>query len=314
VLDLAPEERNPALIRERMNPRVELVEGLSHRDLLGFIEQQGTSRVISVGRDADAFVGECLKESPTKPKHVRFISRQTGSYFFETNLEQIRSNLGHFHGHVTQSADHEVLLELVQFDKKRVQFFHNGVTVPEESCRKEGFRVAMCARGTASKGWATAIGAVRQLIEEGEQVELLLIGSRRGLDDLKHLASEHIHFLGPIAAPQSQLQECTLGLLPTRNPQEGLPNSILDYFAAGLPTIASNLGGIPRLIDHPEHPAGVLLQNPSNVAECAVAIRNYIHNPSLLRRHKGGVRAMQKLVDIETIADQWLDWMGGITD
>jgi hypothetical protein len=50
------------------------------------------------------------------------------------------------------------------------------------------------------------------------------------------------------------------------------------------------------------------------VAECAVAIRNYIHNPSLLRRHREGVRAMQKLVDIETIADQWLDWMGGITD
>lgn len=313
VLDLVPEQRDPELIRDRMDPRVELVEGLSPRDLMGFIDRHGISRVISVGRKVDAFVGEGLRQARTRPNPVCFISRQTGSYFFETNLARIRSNLKHFDGHVVQSADHENLLEQLHLDKKRIQFIHNGVALPGGR-KKDGFRLAMCARGDSGKGWATAIGAVRQLIEEGEMVELWLIGSGPGLDDLKHFASEHIRFLGPIADPQAQLQECTLGLLPTHSHQEGLPNSILDYFAAGLPTIASNRGGIPRLIDHPEHPAGVLLDDPTDVAECARAIRNYLHDPELLRRHREGVLAMQKLVNIDSVAEQWLDWMDGLAE
>lgn len=313
VLDLAPEQRDPALIRDRMDARVELVEGLSPRDLVGFIDRHGISRVISVGRSTDAFVSEGLREASAKPNHVCFISRQTGSYFSETNLSVIRSNLRHFDGHVVQSDDHVALLEKVHINKKRIHFIHNGVAVPEGR-KKEGFRVAMCARGTAGKGWATAIGAVRQLIEEGETIELWLIGSGQGLEDLKHFASEHIHFLGQIADPQAPLQECTLGLLPTRAHSEGLPNSILDYFAAGLPTIASNRGGIPRLIDHPEHPAGALMDDPTDEAKWAGAIRNYLHNPELLAQHQAGVQAMQRLVDIESVADDWLDWMDGLAE
>ena len=313
VLDLVPEQRNLALIRDRMDPRVELVEGISPCDLMGFIDQHGISRVISVGRKTDAFVSEGLQQASARPNHVCFVSRQTGSYYFETNLSVIRSNLRHFDGHVIQSDDHEALLEQVHVNKKRIHFIHNGVAV-SEGRNQEYFRVAMCARGHAGKGWATAIKAIRQLIEEGETVELWLIGSGQGLEDLKHFASDHIQFLGQIADPQRQLQECTLGLLPTRSFVEGLPNSILDYFAAGLPTIASNRGGIPRLIDHPQHPAGILLEDPTDVAECARAIRNYLHNPNLLEQHKAGVQAMQRLVDIESIADEWLDWMDGLAE
>ena len=319
MLDLVPEERDAELIERRLHPHVKLVEGIPAEVLIDFAVEHGIDRVISVGRACDEFVSKCLQVAPVKPEGICFISRQTGSYFYEKDKSKIRSNLGPFDGHVIQNEDQTNLLLSLGFDERRIQFIHNGVEISSDVGARSGLgdgqrsiRIAMCARGAAGKGWATAIGAIRLLIAEGENLELRLIGSGDGLDALKHWASDRILFLGGLADPGEELAACAIGLLPTSAPSEGLPNSILDYFAAGLPVIASEIGGIPTLINDPSAPAGTLLRDPRDAGECADAIRNYLHDPALFERHASGVRAMQKRIDIDLIAAQWIAWMDGV--
>lgn len=62
-------------------------------------------------------------------------------------------------------------------------------------------------------------------------------------------------------------------LQPSRT--EGLPLSIMEAINHGLPIIATNVGGIPEIVQHTENG---ILTHPSNVEELAVAIEELIIN------------------------------------
>ena len=60
--------------------------------------------------------------------------------------------------------------------------------------------------------------------------------------------------------------------------KEGLPYVILEAGLAGLPVIASNIGGIPEIIENGK--CGLLVP-PANPKELASAIKKLIDNKSL---------------------------------
>lgn len=81
----------------------------------------------------------------------------------------------------------------------------------------------------------------------------LLIGGSGELSKAERLANElgvlgHIKFLGWVTGEEKidLLNSSTLLILPSYN--EGLPISILEAMAYGLPVVASNVGGIPELL------------------------------------------------------------------
>ena len=63
---------------------------------------------------------------------------------------------------------------------------------------------------------------------------------------------------------------------------EGTPVTILEAMACGLPVVASNVGGIPEVV---EAQATGLLVPPSDAAALADALARYVQDPQLAARH-----------------------------
>jgi glycosyltransferase involved in cell wall biosynthesis len=88
---------------------------------------------------------------------------------------------------------------------------------------------------------------------ERPEARLLLVGDGPMRGELQELAArlgvaETVHFAGYQSQPERFLQVMDVFALTSR--MEGLPLAILEAWAAGLPVVASSVGGVPDLIDH----------------------------------------------------------------
>jgi glycosyltransferase involved in cell wall biosynthesis len=95
-----------------------------------------------------------------------------------------------------------------------------------------------------------AFARVRERIPEAH---LVLVGDGPLRKDLERLAtdlraSEVIHFTGYQAEPQHYLQ--LIDVFALTSASEGIPQALLEASAAGIPAIASRVGGVPEVIDH----------------------------------------------------------------
>ncbi|MHC4886589.1 MAG: glycosyltransferase [Planctomycetota bacterium] len=113
-------------------------------------------------------------------------------------------------------------------------------------------RVLICvARLRPEKGQRVAVEAVAELARRGRPVRLLLVGDgpeRRSLesqiDSLGLTAS--VHLLGHREDVADCYATADIALLPSLS--EGFPNAVLEAMAAGLPVIASDVGGMGEVI------------------------------------------------------------------
>jgi glycosyltransferase involved in cell wall biosynthesis len=97
------------------------------------------------------------------------------------------------------------------------------------------------------------IRAFARLHAENPKARLLLVGDGPLRGSLEQLAAElrvdnAIHFAGYQLHPERYLHAMDVFALTSRT--EGMPLAMLEAWAAGLPVIASAVGGIPALIQH----------------------------------------------------------------
>ncbi len=95
------------------------------------------------------------------------------------------------------------------------------------------------------------IAAFAGLADRFPEVHLLLVGDGPLEADLRALTAglglaERVHFAGYESQPERALWQMDVFALTSRS--EGMPVSILEAWAAGVPIVASNVGGIPELI------------------------------------------------------------------
>jgi sugar transferase (PEP-CTERM/EpsH1 system associated) len=84
------------------------------------------------------------------------------------------------------------------------------------------------------------------------EAHLLLVGDGPLLENLRYLAKELgleslVHFAGYQANPEAYLQ--CMNVFALTSESEGMPLSVLEAWAAGVPVVASRVGGLPELID-----------------------------------------------------------------
>ena len=158
----------------------------------------------------------------------------------------------------TVSRDH--------IEPKKLVLIHNGVdlltfesaqTFREETRRKLGIKpwervIIIVANLIAYKGHRDLLEAAQEVLEHIPQAVFLLVGEDRGIGrDLKKIAIDlgiaaKIRFLGLRHDIPSLMAASDLSVLPSY--EEGFSNVILESMAAGLPVVATRVGGNPEAI------------------------------------------------------------------
>ncbi len=115
-------------------------------------------------------------------------------------------------------------------------------------------------------------------------VQVLLCGWGDGYDELVALAdelkiSERVHFLGFRKDVPSVLAAADVFVFPTLH--EGLPVSLMEAMAAGLPCVVSNVRGNADLIEPGE---GGFLREPMDIDGMAADIQQLLMDPALCSR------------------------------
>jgi len=94
---------------------------------------------------------------------------------------------------------------------------------------------------------------------------------------------QNFMFLGRRDDIPNVLASCDMAVLPSK--AEGLPNAVLEYMAAGLPTIASRVGGSAELIE--DGVTGLLVPSQDSEALSGALLR-LLRDPELSRQFAAG--------------------------
>lgn len=120
------------------------------------------------------------------------------------------------------------------------------------------------------KDLETFLLAARDILNAIPSAEFLVIGDGPARDSLKRLASdlclsESVHFL----SDRSDVPDlvAALDILVMSSYTESFPNAILEAMALGKPVVATNVGGIPELVDEGETGFLVPPRDPKALAD-----------------------------------------------
>jgi glycosyltransferase involved in cell wall biosynthesis len=178
-------------------------------------------------------------------------------------------------------------------------------------------RVGFVGTLAPHKGCDTLIRAFRRLPRELEAT-LDIYGNlnrfKRFLKELRRLAGndERINFAGPFQRERvgQVLSELDVLVVPSRW-YENQPGVILEAFAAGIPVVATDLGGMSEFVKHEEN--GLLFQL-ENAEDLAHQLRRLGEEPELtekLRAGIGPVKTVEENVDeLEVLYAKLLDEKG----
>lgn len=162
---------------------------------------------------------------------------------------------------------------------------------------KQSGKINLVSIGRLSpeKGIAEAIRAVSNL----EEVYLTIVGDGSELNSLKKLSKplNNINFVGFQKNITKYLQDADALLMPSH--REGLPMALLEATAAGLPILASNIGGIPKLVT-----TNGILFRPNNIKEIRHSICEFKKNRM---RYNKVARLKANIIKDRYSIEKWLD-------
>lgn len=159
------------------------------------------------------------------------------------------------------------IVALGETDANRVSVIYNpvGLLPKREWAVSDGvLRLGFVGRLESVKNPIAAIEAVGELRDRGRDVRLTIVGdgSQRSFLE-QRIASQglgqHVVLAGFHPQPFSLLGDCDLYLQPSLG--EGFGLAICEAMSAGIPVIASAVGGAPEIIRHGE--TGWLLDKPT---------------------------------------------------
>lgn len=178
--------------------------------------------------------------------------------------------------------------------EERVEVIHNGVD-PEKILEKSLYeadtvKMVYVGRIETSKGVFALVDALGELLisdagERDTNIELHFIGGGDALEDLKKYVdergcSEKVIFHGKLPTPEDvykKLVEFDIFVFPSQR-IEGFPMTIPEAMFAGLPVVATDMGGISDAIEHEK--TGYLLQ-PGDTHSLVSSIKSLINDPNL---------------------------------
>jgi glycosyltransferase involved in cell wall biosynthesis len=175
--------------------------------------------------------------------------------------------------------------------RARVTTIHDGVEhLGEGPARHAAFErpVRVCVVGAIDpgKGQDVALDALRRLRERGRDIQLTMVGrvaSAPFYDDLRRRVNvdrlvDQVRFAGTTEDVFAALELADICLVPSRI--DAFPATVLEGLVSGTPLVASNVGGIPEVVEDGVHG---LLVPPGDADALAGAIDSLIEDPEAAR-------------------------------
>lgn len=183
------------------------------------------------------------------------------------------------------------------FDRRQICVVRNGVDFNRfanasgdreklfPNLGREDRLIAVVANmNVKSKGHSDLIAAGQEICQEFPGAKFLCIGDGIERRELERTVEElrlrnHFLFLGRRDDVPNILACCDLFVLPSW--AEGLPNAVLEAMAAGVPVVATRVGGIPEII---ADGVGGLLVPAQDSRALAAAIAQLLRDPQRAQR------------------------------
>jgi glycosyltransferase involved in cell wall biosynthesis len=165
------------------------------------------------------------------------------------------------------------------FDFDRIAVLPNFVDIPEGRADvARGRYVGFAGRLSPEKGVETLLDAARM----SPDISFRLAGDGPLMQQLRSQAPPNVEFLGLIGRQElCRFYEGARILVVPSTCFEMCPTTILEGMAAGLPVIASRLGGMPELVD--ENTTGLLFE-PGNPEDLARTVGGLWKSPETCQR------------------------------
>lgn len=187
-------------------------------------------------------------------------------------------------------------------------YFENSKSVEVIFKKSCSIKLILVANVKPVKRTLDAVKAVKKLLALKHNVELALAGEKQDkayveqIEEyiLQNNLSDHVHWLGQVSEPRRLLPQADIGLLLSES--EGLSNTVMEYMQAGLPVIATNVGGNPELVAHETN--GLLIDR-GNISNLVDAILRLKQNQELANQfgNNGRLRILQKFSVAAMIAN-----------
>lgn len=160
-----------------------------------------------------------------------------------------------------------VLKKLELLDIKRVNYLPNFKNIKPLDMKeidfdiKSPYKVCTLSRVIKEKGIKDAIDVIKKINTESNEIiyTLDIYGPidknyEEEFETIKETLPDYIKYKGAVPSNKTVdiLKDYFMLLFPTRYPGEGLPGTILDAYAAGLPVVASKWDSYSDIIDENE--------------------------------------------------------------
>jgi glycosyltransferase involved in cell wall biosynthesis len=164
-----------------------------------------------------------------------------------------------------------------------------------------------------SKGHLILLEAMAQLHRRAVDVHLTFIGdgALRGEFEAQTASlglADKVHFAGLVDADSvvGHVAQHDLFVLPSY--QEGMPRAMLEAMAVGTPVIASNVGGIPEVLDETSMVA------PGDAAALAARIETLARDRSLLAAHAAAAREAARPFGYAALQSRYRAYYAALTE
>jgi len=217
------------------------------------------------------------------------------------------------------------------FAPAKLRVIHNGVDIEKFRAGRNGREHLFPGIGdgklivlvgnmhTDVKGHPWLIASAPAVVREFPSTRFILVGDGERRNSFEQQVAglglqRNFLFLGRRADIPEILACCDIAVLPSR--AEGLPNAVLEYMAAGLPTVVSRVGGNAELVEN-----GVtgLQVPPEDSPALSAALLKLLQDPALARRmaqsgHEFTIRnfSFERLVrEVDSLYSELLERGGG---
>ena len=204
------------------------------------------------------------------------------------------------------------LVEWLPNLKRKSVVISNAVPVTNLSNRSllKKYDVLFVGRLTKAKGVDVLIKAIKILKEKYQkEIKAAIVGKGYLEGELKELVMElgigkEVEFLGVIKDIEKLMKSTKLFVLPSR--WEGLPLTILEAMSSGVSIIATNVGGIPEVIENGKE--GILI-SPEDPTALSGAITGLLKDRELrVRLSTNAYKRVKEKYSIEVYSKNMLEF------